>query len=218
MKKRIALVLVLAMLVSVLSGCCLQHEWVEANCVDPMTCAKCEKTEGEALGHTMAEADCVTPATCSICGETEGEALGHEITWVASTENFEEMTGTCDVCGEAQVEAVDWEAVAPSFILGHWDGAMVQVDGQFYDLDEGITFDIREDGTATLDMVDEQFALTWSVDEALRYSEDFTVEVLSYNMVDDEGGEYTLAITYSFGREMDSCYFYIGDKVLVFQK
>lgn len=244
MKKRIALIVAAVMMLCVLSGCCLQHEWIDANCVAPQTCAKCEKTEGEALGHTMAEADCVTPATCTVCGategealghtmaeadcvtpatctvcgETEGEALGHQANWVASVDNFEEMTGTCDVCGEALVEAVDWEAVAPSFILGRWDGRMVQVDGKFYDLDEGITFDIREDGTATLDMIDEKFELTWSVKQTERFSEDGTIEILAYQLLDEEGGEYTLAVTYIFGSEVNSIYFYIGDNVMVFRK
>ena len=244
MKKRITLLVAAVLMLSILSGCCLQHEWIDANCVDPQTCAKCEKTEGEALGHTwqeadcvtpatctvcgategealghtLAEADCVTPATCTVCGETEGEALGHQANWAASTEDFEKMIGTCTVCKEDLVEDVVWEAVAPSFILGNWNGMMVQIEGTFHDLNEGITLDIREDGTATLDMIDKQFELTWSVNQTERFSEDATIEIIGYKMVDEEGGEYTLAVTYIFGNEVNSCYFYIGDKVLVFRK
>ena len=89
-----------------LTGCCLTHDWQEATCTTPMTCAKCEKTKGEALGHTWQEATCTTPKTCSVCGETEGEALGH--TWQEATCTTPK---TCSVCGETEGEALghDWQ-------------------------------------------------------------------------------------------------------------
>lgn len=39
-----------------------EHEWVEADCTHPRTCAKCGKTEGEALGHHYVD------NVCEVCG------------------------------------------------------------------------------------------------------------------------------------------------------
>ena len=52
-----------------------EHEWTDATCVAPKTCATCGETEGEALGHDWAAATCVAPKTCSVCGATGGEVL-----------------------------------------------------------------------------------------------------------------------------------------------
>ncbi len=94
MKKRfIILFIVLASML--LGGCCLSHDWRDATCVEPKTCAKCGKTEGEALGHTWIPATCTEPKTCSVCGETEGIPLGHD-TSPATVEQPE----TCKRCGE----------------------------------------------------------------------------------------------------------------------
>ena len=88
-KKFFCLVIAAALL---LSGCCISHQWTEADCDTPKTCAKCEKTEGEALGHNFMpdvcqrcgfavhnwqDATCTAPKTCTICGSTEGKALDH---------------------------------------------------------------------------------------------------------------------------------------------
>ena len=104
MKRLLSLALVLT-LVSGLTGCCMKHQWIEADCVTPRTCANCGETEGEPLGHTWMEPDCVTPRTCSVCGETEGQPLGHEPgSWriaqldpLALTETEEQI---CSRCGE----------------------------------------------------------------------------------------------------------------------
>lgn len=59
-----------------LTGCC-RHEWLEADCVNPKTCAKCGEIEGAALGHTPGEvcqttdivnAQMITERYCEICG------------------------------------------------------------------------------------------------------------------------------------------------------
>jgi len=77
------------------NGCA--HEWQDATCEQPITCAKCGATEGEALGHKWDAATCEKPKTCSACGETEGEALGHK--WDAATC---EKPKTCSVCGKTE--------------------------------------------------------------------------------------------------------------------
>ena len=120
-KKRWLCGIVMFSVCCMLTGCCISHEWQEATCTTPETCAKCGKTQGEALGHTWVEATCAEPKHCSVCGETEGETLEH--TWVeasctepkhcevcGATEgeplghtlteaNFQQPT-TCEVCGE----------------------------------------------------------------------------------------------------------------------
>ena len=76
MKKAILLLLSLVLVFS-LCACCIQHEWKDATCTEPKTCAKCGKTEGEPLGHNWEDATCMKPKRCSVCKETEGEPLGH---------------------------------------------------------------------------------------------------------------------------------------------
>lgn len=39
------------------------HTWVEATCIEPKICNKCEETEGEPLGHDLQD------GTCKRCGE-----------------------------------------------------------------------------------------------------------------------------------------------------
>lgn len=50
--KRWRVILMVAMVALLLTGCCLSHEWADATCEEPKTCTKCGKTEGDALGHT----------------------------------------------------------------------------------------------------------------------------------------------------------------------
>lgn len=140
--KMLAILLAVAML---LSGCCLFHEWVEADCEDPKHCTKCGKTDGEALGHDWEDATCEEPETCSRCEETQGEALGHD--WAAATCEAPEtctrcedtqgealghtygaweiagdqMVQTCTVCEHSVSEPVDYERIGRSYVLGKWE-------------------------------------------------------------------------------------------------
>lgn len=103
MKKVFLGVLFLTMLF-MFSGCCLSHEWVEADCTKPKTCSKCEKTEGEPSGHQWKEANCIDPKTCALCGLTEGSKLAHDLgdeeiqapDYVNATATF---VRTCIYCG-----------------------------------------------------------------------------------------------------------------------
>lgn len=98
----IGLIVVAVVLISVfLTGCYLGHDWQEADCTTPMTCAKCGKTEGEALGHEWQKATCTVSKTCSVCGETEGGVLGH--TWTDATCT---VSKTCSVCRETEGSAL----------------------------------------------------------------------------------------------------------------
>ena len=96
MKKLLILLLALSIAVT-LGACCLRHEWTEATCTEPKTCAKCGKTEGEALGHEWTEATCAEPKTCTVCGATEGGLAEHTWTEATCTE-----PKTCTVCGATE--------------------------------------------------------------------------------------------------------------------
>ena len=98
MKKLICAVLTASMLVS-LTGCLHTHNFSEATCTEPMTCAECGATEGEPLGHTFAEATCDKAKTCTVCGATEGEPLGHTF-----AEATCDKAKTCTVCGATEGE------------------------------------------------------------------------------------------------------------------
>jgi len=71
----LAVMLVAILCLGLLAGCGHTHEWVEADCTNPKSCASCDATEGEALGHQLSEATYQSPALCSVCGAAEGEAL-----------------------------------------------------------------------------------------------------------------------------------------------
>lgn len=94
MKSKLILLFSMVFTTIILSGCCLKHEWNEATCLEPKTCAKCGATEGGLAEHTIVEATCTSPMTCSVCGKIKGEALGH---------NWQEATctepQTCITCG-----------------------------------------------------------------------------------------------------------------------
>lgn len=91
MKKAcISALLVVLMLALCACGAC-KHEWTDATCTAPKTCAKCGETEGEPLGHDAGEASYWSAAVCSRCGEEVGgklepefEKLGFD--WVAVTD------------------------------------------------------------------------------------------------------------------------------------
>ncbi len=107
------------------------HEWQDATCTAPITCAKCGATEGEALPHDWKEATCTEPKTCAICGLTEGTPLteddflkdlasGLEARWVLTTANEEaNKTDT----------AKDWE----SFFDAEYDAISKYADADFED-------------------------------------------------------------------------------------
>lgn len=91
MKKAcISVLLVVLMLALCACGAC-KHEWTDATCTAPKTCAKCGETEGEPLGHDAGEASYWSAAVCIRCGEEVGgklepefEKLGFD--WVAVTD------------------------------------------------------------------------------------------------------------------------------------
>ncbi len=152
-----------------LSGCCISHKWMPANCEAPKTCEKCGETEGEPLGHSMAEAACEMPETCTLCGITQGEALGHdwqeaaceaaEICRVCNKQTGTaaghklhggELTfrddgsvvyiGNCVVCEKNVTENyVDVESFANRAILGKWYCVAMRAGNVTYGVPEDVT-------------------------------------------------------------------------------
>ena len=72
------MLLLIVSLCLLLTACNCNHEWNDAECLLPKTCALCGKTEGNPLGHDWYDATCVAPKTCALCGETEGGPLEHD--------------------------------------------------------------------------------------------------------------------------------------------
>lgn len=118
MKKKLCLMLALALML-VLSGCACEHEWTQADCLNPSVCTKCDEVQGEALGHNFSAATCAAAETCSRCGETQGEPLPH--TYGKWEIIGEEMMHACDVCGTIETVAADREVFLMQQLEGHWD-------------------------------------------------------------------------------------------------
>lgn len=163
MKRIIAAMLVCILLLPMLAGCCLSHDWQAATCQAPETCAKCGKTQGETLPHNWEKATCEKSETCTQCGATQGDPLGHE--WQAATceapetcatcgktqgealghpiqpETIEEgnlLVGTCTNCNTVVQEAFVWEELGFFFLLGDWECGFYQiVNGNLYYPEEG---------------------------------------------------------------------------------
>ena len=82
----------------------IKHSWIEADCENPRTCAKCGTTEGEALGHRP-EADdgnCVTDTLCRVCDKVLAPGFAHtplEDDGDCTTEVL------CSVCDNIAIEA-----------------------------------------------------------------------------------------------------------------
>ncbi|MBQ3503121.1 MAG: hypothetical protein IJA75_00275 [Oscillospiraceae bacterium] len=153
-------------------GEALGHEWQEATCDTARICTVCGAAEGKPLGHAWQEATCLAPKTCAACGQTEGETGKHpvdRIVWYpvwesGEPEDVEKMCGRC-ICGTWIESGIDWETVTNSLMLGHWeiDSFMDGSFSQSTDLAEYECYlDVFPDGTATLVLLEETTAFTWS--------------------------------------------------------
>lgn len=142
--RKITAFLLLALCISLLSGCGCKHEWTVADCTTAKTCSLCEETEGVPLGHSWEDATCEAPKICSACALTEGAALGHS--WVDATcdtpktcsvcaltegdapgHSFgswevgeETMTRRCSSCGTEESVPTDWNVALSDLVSGRW--------------------------------------------------------------------------------------------------
>ena len=128
----LALALVLAL---ALTGCqkSCEHQWKDADCVNPKTCTLCDAKTGGPLGHTWKAATCNAAKTCETCGEVDGNPLGHS--WVAATC---EDPKTCSGCKAEEGEALGhkWvgattEAPKTCSVCSKTEGDPIDVDDRF---------------------------------------------------------------------------------------
>lgn len=187
MKRIIAAMLVCILLLPMLAGCCLSHDWQAATCQAPETCAKCGKTQGEILphnwekatceksetctqcgatqgdplGHDWQAATCLEPETCAKCGKTQGEALGHAI----RPETIQEgnlLVGTCTNCNTEVRQTIVWEEFADSILLGDWECIGYQtLNGNAYSPEEGDHIVFYEDHTFSMQFAAKEITGNW---------------------------------------------------------
>ena len=146
------------------TGCCMNHEWKEATCIEPKTCAECGKTEGEALEHTWVEATCAEPKHCSVCGEQEGEPLKH--TWVEATCVEAKH---CSVCGEIEGEPLEhmlteanYQQAAVCEVCGETVGEPLQADFEKYGMACNAELDVMRKLVVNCD-VDSSYIATGTI-------------------------------------------------------
>lgn len=137
MKRTIALLLAAAMAV-LLCGCSCKHEWVDATCETPKTCALCGQTEGDILPHSWTDATCTSPKSCALCGAAEGEAVPHSYSsWEAGGET---MSRSCQACGFQESMPVDREILLSSLLMGRWNCTKLILTSLDMDLDAADEF------------------------------------------------------------------------------
>lgn len=185
MKKRCLLLLAALLAVGLFTGCCMRHEWMRADCTDPKTCIRCDKTEGgplghtwqeatctrsqvcgscgveqgSALGHSWLEADCTQPKRCQVCSHTEGAALGHVMdTGVISGEL---ITGICTVCGQSASQQIDWSTVPQRLVTGRWEGILLTDGTNTVDAPEETYLEMDADGTCVTLLAGDEYTGTW---------------------------------------------------------
>jgi len=71
------------------------HNWKDATCDEPRTCATCGRTEGDKLGHDWSEGTCTIHRICQRCGADNGTTADH--TWKNATCTEPK---TCLECGK----------------------------------------------------------------------------------------------------------------------
>lgn len=77
-RKLFAAAALLILMSALLAGCGCRHDWQEATCMAPRTCARCGETEGKIRSHKWEHTDCTDPHGCIFCGTLEGIELTHQ--------------------------------------------------------------------------------------------------------------------------------------------
>ena len=92
--KRLSTTFFVFLLTACIFSGCHSHNWKDATCTEPPTCASCGETLGEPLKHDYESATCDAPSTCKNCGDTQGEPLSHE--WREATCSSPKYCFNCD--------------------------------------------------------------------------------------------------------------------------
>ena len=167
MKSRLFSVFFILLLAVSLVGCNCSHDWTEADCANPQTCAKCQEIGTPALGHEWLDATCTNAQVCSRCGTLQGEALGHSYgEWDLGED---QMSHTCLVCSYVETTEIDRELCLESLLPGYWDFFGMYTDTGYTPAAKvnilGIGFHFAADKTATFHMPETGTQqVTWSFD------------------------------------------------------
>ena len=75
--------------------------------------------EEAVCAHQWTEADCETPSTCALCGEVQPEAPGHSYSsWLLDAET---MYRTCALCAQVESAEIDYPLFLSQNITGRWN-------------------------------------------------------------------------------------------------
>lgn len=207
----------LLFLLTLLAGCACQHEWKDADCLNPQVCTKCGEAAGEALGHDWVDATCTAPETCSRCGETNGLPADHSFgDWIPEAA---QMTRTCEGCGFTETEALSPEVSLDLLLRGYWDiTALVKTQEQeFYSVnvfDEivGEYLHFQEGHILTGIINQEAFSGTW---EFYRCEEADGNEMYIFQAIDESGRDLEMHLTRTPEQDILSVFFGNGVRVLL---
>ncbi len=194
MKRIFAVLLMIALSVLMLAGCGCEHEWKDATCDAPKTCAKCDATEGAPAGHSWLAATCEAPKTCENCNTTEGEALPHD--WLEATC---EEPKTCAECDTTEGEALGHTWVDATYDAPKTCSVCEATDGDPLTLtDLGMTVEELETGLSTvIAMMDYELSY-WGIEESTGW--------LVYEINVASTGAYTNADLYVIPSESNNVY------------
>jgi len=106
LKKKLAIILTLALLITLLCGCSKETGASDASKENAQASEATDSATAvanvcETNGHDFEDATCEKPKTCKVCGETEGEALEH--VWGIRTVD---SAKTCENCGATEGEPI----------------------------------------------------------------------------------------------------------------
>lgn len=124
--KKLCLIFLLICLLAT-AGCGHEHTWINADCLNPVTCSDCGQTAGEALGHRWKDATCTSPQVCDVCHQTNGTVLDHQ--WNSATCSAPQ---TCSLCGQTEGTIADHVFKPDDFAqtLNGWS-VIKESDGHF---------------------------------------------------------------------------------------
>lgn len=185
----------LILLLCMISGCACEHQWTEADCLNPQVCEKCEETGTPAFGHDWAGATCTAPETCQRCGELQGQPLGHSYgDWQFGETD---MTHTCDTCNFEETTELDREVFLETLLEGYWEFSGIFTEDSFYSAYQestpGEMLRFSEGKTVSGSYNAAEISGTWELDNYVREEE---TDLYYFNIVNADGKTNPLVYTH----------------------